>query len=254
MKSSFDRMTSSWLYKLTESIGNVVIISCLFLAFCIPVVTIGASCSALYYTVYRKYKKKSTTITKDFMHSLKDNLKNGIIIHILYTAYSAAAGFNIYFALNGLNGIKLPSWYTLVAFIPVIPVIFSLPFVYPLLSRFRNGIKGTITNSFTLCMIFFPKFFLIWFIEIIALGISIVFPPAALITPVAATYLVQMITEKAFAAAVRVEKAREEKESEPELNEEFIDDDSEEDISEEETDDTSEDNGTDSINEEEDNA
>ena len=134
MKSSFDRMTSSWLYKLTESIGNVVIISCLFLAFCIPVVTIGASCSALYYTVYRKYKKKSTTITKDFMHSLKDNLKNGIIIHILYTAYSAAAGFNIYFALNGLNGIKLPAWYTLVAFIPVIPVIFSLPFVYPLLS------------------------------------------------------------------------------------------------------------------------
>ena len=103
-------------------------------------------------------------------------------------------------------------------------------------------------------MIFFPKFFLIWFIEIIALGISIVFPPSALITPVAATYLVQMITEKAFAAAVRVEKAREEKESEPELNEEFIDDDSEDDISEEKTDDTSEDNGTDTINEEEDNA
>lgn len=213
MKSSFDHITGSWLFKLAETIGNVVIISCLFLVFCLPLVTIGASCSALYYTVYKKYrkKKKCGTLSHEFVRSFKDNLKNGIIIHLLYTIYSGVVGFNIYFAIYGFNGVKLPSWYTLVAFVPLMPVIFSLPFVYPLLSRFRNGIKGTITNSFTLCMIYFPKFILIWFVQIIALGISICFPPAALVTPVAATYLIQMITEKAFAAAIRVEKAREEK-------------------------------------------
>lgn len=211
MKSSFDRMTSSWLYKLTESIGNVVIISCLFLAFCIPVVTIGASCSALYYTVYRKYKKKSTTITKDFMHSLKDNLKNGIIIHLIYLLYSALTGFNIYFAFFGLGDLRLPEWYKIVSFIPVLPIIFTLPFVYPLMARFSNGIKGTITNSYTLCMINFPKFLLIWLIFIVALAVSICFPPAALLTPVGAMYLTQLITEKAFEKAIAVEKSREEK-------------------------------------------
>ena len=211
MKKSFDHIQNSWLYRLSKSIGDVVIVSALFLLFCLPIVTIGASVTALYYTVYRKYNKHIDEVSKDFMRSLKDNLKNATIIHIIYLLYSAVAGFNIYFALNGLGGVKLPDWYTAVSFIPVLPVIFTMPFVYPLLARFSNGIKGTITNSYTLCMMNFPKFLLIWLIVIVALAVSICFPPAALVTPAAAMYLTQMITEKAFEKAIAVEKSREEK-------------------------------------------
>ena len=211
MKKSFDHIQNSWLYRLSKSIGDVVIISALFLLFCLPVVTIGASVTALYYTVYRKYHKHIDEVSKDFMRSLKDNLKNATIIHIIYLLYSALVGFNIYFALNGFGGVKLPDWYIVVSFIPVLPVIFTLPFVYPLLARFSNGLKGTVTNSYTLCMINFPKFLLIWLIFIVALAISVCFPPAALLTPAGAMYLTQMITEKAFAKAIAVEKSRGEK-------------------------------------------
>ncbi len=210
MKKSFDQITNSWLYKTSQAVGDVVIISVLFLLFCIPVVTIGPSITALYYTVYRKYQKKSDSLSKDFIRSFKDNLKNGIAINLIYLAYLAVAGFNIYFAFNGLGSVKLPDWYTVVSFIPLLPVIFTIPFVYPLLARFSNGIKGTITNSFTLCMINFPKFFLIWIIQLAAIAVSVLFPPAALVTPVASTYLCQMITEKAIANAIRVEQSREE--------------------------------------------
>ena len=206
MKKSFDHIQNSWLYRLSKSIGDVVIISALFLLFCLPIVTIGASVTALYYTVYRKYHKHIDEVSKDFMRSLKDNLKNATIIHIIYFLYSALVGFNIYFALNGFGGVKLPDWYIVVSFIPVLPVIFTLPFVYPLLARFSNGLKGTVTNSYTLCMINFPKFLLIWLIFIAALAISVCFPPAALLTPAGAMYLTQMITEKAFAKAIAVEK------------------------------------------------
>ena len=210
MKKSFDQITNSWLYKTSQMVGDVVIISVLFLLFCIPVVTIGPSITALYYTVYRKYQKKSDSLSKDFIRSFKDNLKNGIAINLIYLVYLAVAGFNIYFAFNGLGSVKLPDWYTVVSFIPLLPVVFTIPFVYPLLARFSNGIKGTITNSFTLCMINFPKFFLIWIIQLAAIAVSVLFPPAALVTPVASTYLCQMITEKAIANAIRVEQSREE--------------------------------------------
>ena len=59
-------------------------------------------------------------------------------------------------------------------------------------------------------MINFPKFFLIWIIQLAAIAVSVLFPPAALVTPVASTYLCQMITEKAIANAIRVEQSREE--------------------------------------------
>jgi len=217
MKKSFDHIQNSWLYRLSKAIGDVVIISCLFLLFCLPVVTIGASVTALYYTVYRKFKKHSDEVTKDFIRSLKENLKNGIIINLIYMIFSAIVGFNIYFAFNGFGGTKLPDWYTVVSFVPLLPIIFTLPFVYPLMARFSNGIKGTITNSYTLCMINFPKFLLIWLIVIVALAVSVCFPPAALLTPVGAMYLTQMITEKAFEKAIAVEKAREKKNEEAEV-------------------------------------
>ncbi|MBR3248260.1 MAG: YesL family protein [Clostridiales bacterium] len=207
-KRSLDHITNSWLYRASKAVGDVVIISALFLLFCLPVVTAGASVTALYYTVYHKYYKKTDNITKDFMHSLKDNLKNGIIVHLIYLIYSAVVGFNIYFAFFGWGDIRLPDWYIPVSLLPLLPVVFTLPFVYALMARFDNGIKGTVKNSFTLCMMNFPKFILIWLIVILALAISIGFPPAALVIPAGAAYLCQMITEKAFTAAIDVENSR----------------------------------------------
>ena len=218
-KKSLDTITNSWLYRACKVIGDVVTISALFLLFCLPVVTIGASVTALYYTVYRKYYKKSDSISKDFIHSLKDNLKNGIIVHMIYLIYSAIAGFNIYFAFFGWGDIRLPDWYMIVSLLPLLPLIFTLPFVYALMARFDNGIKGTLKNSFTLCMINFPKFILIWFIIIIAIAICIGFPPSALVIPVGVTYLCQMITEKAFTRAIDVESSRDEDPAEDKASE-----------------------------------
>lgn len=211
MKNTFDHITNSWLYKAGKAIGDVVIISLLFVVGCLPVVTVGVSISALYYTVYRKYAKKSDDLSKDFFKAFKCNLKNGIIIHIIYSLYSAIVGFNIYFALFGFNGIKLPEWYTVIAFIPVLPLVFTMPFLYPLVARFSNSVKGTIKNSFTLCMINFPKFLLIWLIAAAATLISVAFPPSLLLVPTGAMYLTELITEKAFASVIRKIKSQEEK-------------------------------------------
>jgi len=211
MKQSFDKITNSWLYRIGEAIGNVVIISGLFLLFCLPVVTIGASASALYYTVYRKYHKKCDSITSDFMRSLRQNLKSGIIINVISIVFIGLAALCLYYASNGIGGVKLPDWYSVVAFVPLLPVILTLPYAYALLARFNNNVKGTLTNSYTLCMITFPKFILIWLIVLAAIAICIVFPPAALVVPVGAAYLLQMIIEKVFEKAISVEENRSKK-------------------------------------------
>ena len=211
MKNSFEHITNSWLYKAGKAIGDVVIISLLFVLFCLPVVTVGVSISALYYTVYRRYTKKSDDISRDFISAVKANLKNGIIIHIIYSVYSAIAGFNIYFAFFGFRGIKLPEWYTLISFIPVLPLVFTLPFLYPLVARFSNSVKETIKNSFTLCMVNFPKFLLIWLIAAAGALISAAFPPSILLIPAGAMYLTQMITEKAFASVLNAAKTNNDK-------------------------------------------
>lgn len=232
MKNSFDHITSGWLYKTAKMIGDVVIISLLFLLCCLPFFTIGASCSALYYVVYRKYRKGSDDITKDFFRAMKENLKHGVILHVIYSIYSALAGFNIYFALFGFRGMTLPQWYKVIALLPLLPLIFSLPFLYALLARFSNTLKVTVKNSFTLGMMNFPKFLLIWLIVLFALGVSIVFPPAALFTPAGAMYLIQMITEKAFDSALAMTKSRASEDDEDDSDSEGEDEDDVDDAAE----------------------
>lgn len=227
MKNSFEHITNGWLYRTCKAVGDAIIISLLFALFCLPIVTIGPSVTALYYTVYRKYAKKTDNITKDFMHSLKDNLKQGIILNILYLVYSGLVGFNIYFAFFGIGNVRLPEWYPAVSLVPLIPLIFSLPFVYPLLARFDNTVKGTLKNSFTLCLMNFPKFLLIWIIIVIALAVCIVFPPAVLLVPTGAMYLTQFITEKVFTRAMNVKRSQDEDTSAE--NDDESDDESEED-------------------------
>lgn len=234
MKNSFEHITNGWLYRTCKAIGDAVIISFLFLLFCLPVVTAGASVTALYYTVYRKYTKKIDNISKDFMHSLKDNLKSGIVINLIYLIYGSVVGFNIYAAFFGFGNVKLPDWYMIVSLLPLLLIIFSLPFAYPLLARFNNGIKGTIRNSFTLCMINFPKTLLLCLIILVATAVCVCFPPAVLLVPAGATRLYQMITEKAFASAMRVEKARTEDGDTGEAEEAPDNEENEEAISEEE--------------------
>jgi membrane protein implicated in regulation of membrane protease activity len=57
-------------------------------------------------------------------------------------------------------------------------------------------------------MITFPKFILIWIIVLAAIAICLLFPPASLVVPVGATYLLQMIIEKVFEKAISVEENR----------------------------------------------
>lgn len=217
--SSFDRISNSWLYRLGEAIADVVLFSCLFLLFSLPVVTIGPSLCALYYIVYNKYTKGGDPNSKDFVRSFRSNLKNGIVVHLICSVFSLIVGFNIYFAFAGFGDLRLPDWYPVVSLLPLLPLIFTMPYVYALLARFDNGIKGTITNSFILCMVNFPRFLLIWLVVIVALAICIFFPPAALIVPVGATYLIQMVTEKSFAKALSVEQQRKEEVSDKDSEE-----------------------------------
>ena len=57
-------------------------------------------------------------------------------------------------------------------------------------------------------MITFPKFILIWLIVLVAIAVCLLFPPAALVIPVGAAYLLQMIIEKVFEKALSVEENR----------------------------------------------
>ena len=61
----------SFLSKLADlMILNVITLIC-----CVPIVTVGASLSSMYYVLLRLRQEETSFVTKDFFHAFRQNLK-----------------------------------------------------------------------------------------------------------------------------------------------------------------------------------
>lgn len=71
--------------KLLETIANMIIVSLLWLLFSMPVITVVASCSALYHTVNKIIfgPGRGNGVFKDFFESYKQNLVPGIKLTLI---------------------------------------------------------------------------------------------------------------------------------------------------------------------------
>ena len=219
MESSFERMTNSLLFRIGEVIWDLLLLSVLWLVFSIPVVTCGAATSALYFAVHRRFSLHNSTPAKDFIRSFKLNLKQGLVLNLIFLIYAAVVGFNIRVAVYGWGEITLPDWYLPVALLLLIPLLLSYPLTFPYLARFTSDTKHLLLNS-TLMSVMNPgRTLLIWFYTILAVAAMIYFPPCALIAPAGVSFLIMRSAEKTFKAALDNEKSREESEETEETDE-----------------------------------
>lgn len=240
MNSFYEKISKSRFYAFGDKLGDLLIASVLWLLLCLPIVTFIPSTAALYYTKY-KHKSSGESISKLFMRSFKRNLKQGVIINILYLLYSCIAGMSIFFGYFGIGDIKLPDMYFPFSFITLIPIVFTLPFAIALIARFDNSVKTTLINSFTLSVMNLFTTIGIWLIMIISLVVMVAFFPAALLLPAISAGFIIPMCEKVFSYALGTQKKRNEintDDIDESLEDEYVEDD---DDSESIDDDTEED-------------
>lgn len=74
---------NSPFFRLITNIGNLILVSILWLIGCIPIVTIGASTAALYYTGVKVIRHGRGYLFSSFLQSYRSNLKQGIVVTLL---------------------------------------------------------------------------------------------------------------------------------------------------------------------------
>lgn len=78
------------IYKFLEKFWNVVWISVLWIVCSIPIVTIGASSCAAYYSMVKSVRKNEDRATRDFFKSFKQNFVQATIMTVVYLIVGAA--------------------------------------------------------------------------------------------------------------------------------------------------------------------
>lgn len=140
------------LFSGLDRMADLFWLNILFLICCIPVVTIGASTTALYYVTLKMVKNEESHITKSFFRAFKDNFRQSTVIWliamliggILFADYSIMSG--AWIDMSSMPGI-FRKIMLVILLIAVVLCAIILRYVFPLLARFDNTIKNTIRNA-----------------------------------------------------------------------------------------------------------
>lgn len=133
------------IMQLFAKVFNFMWLNILTIVFSLPIVTAGASFTAMHYILLRMAKKEDVYITKTFFRVWKENLKQGIALWLIDLAAFAFC----YLDFTILKSSKAPSAGYLRGIILVVSiVVFSIvQYEFPLLARYDNTVWKTINNA-----------------------------------------------------------------------------------------------------------
>lgn len=131
-------------FKGMEKVGDLLLVNLLFVVCSLPVVTIGASATAMYYVLGR-IRRQEETVTKDFFRSFRENFRQATLYWgaLLLVALALYWNFRL---ISGWTG----ALYSVMMVLLILVSWFAVSWgslVFPLLSRFDNTSAATARNA-----------------------------------------------------------------------------------------------------------
>lgn len=133
-------------FEVLGKITDIVILNLLCIISCLPIITIGASITSTYYIAMKMIKDEETYIVKEFIKRFRENFKKSTIIWGIMLIIGGVLAFDFNMSRLILNeSIRnvLQVVFTMISMI----YIFTLTYLFPLVSKFENSIKNTMINA-----------------------------------------------------------------------------------------------------------
>ena len=139
-------MTDNRIIRILTTLCDFLILNILWLVCSVPVITAGASTTALYSVMFKIIKKEEGYIIKSFLKAFRQNFKQSTIIWLLLIGTGYIVGYDWYIAVTYIK-LNRQIINILVAGI-IIFLLWEWIFVFPLIACFENTIKNMIKNAF----------------------------------------------------------------------------------------------------------
>lgn len=164
---NIDSPIMSGLNKLADLIWlNILAFFC-----CIPIVTVGASITALNYVALKMVRDEEGYVTKEYFKSFKQNFKQATIIWLIMLLVTAVIIGDLFIFI--FADIAFPSWVRVALVAISVLAVFATMHVFPILARFENTVANTFKNSFYMGILHLPKTILMMIIWAIPALISL---------------------------------------------------------------------------------
>ena len=183
--------------------GMSKLVDCIFATLlwiigCIPIITIGASTTALYYTVHKVIHQERGYIVREFKHAFISNFKKSTISWIILMCLGTFLGSDAYLTYQlRQQGDKVGNVFYLILFLLLLELIVFV-FVFPYIARFEDTTKRVFKNAFFLSFGNPIKMILMLLTLAVTVYIVYVLPLLILIMPTLYMLGIEQIMEKIY--------------------------------------------------------
>ena len=149
-----------------SQVGNLILLNWIFLLCSIPIVTIGASVTAMHDVGLRLVRKEEPAIIKSFFAAFKRNFKQATIIWLILLLLGVILIVDLFIGPDIISG----AWGVMLIAAVVIGVLWLIEWVYtfPLQARYENTVRQTLKSAFILGVAYIP-----WTLVLIAITVAV---------------------------------------------------------------------------------
>lgn len=142
------------LMRFLTLIANILTLHFLWLIYSLPIITIGSSTTALYYTTMQLVRKQDGYIWRTFHKSFKENFRQSTLIWIGLLIFGFLFVTDLRFAMYLNNGIGKLMIVSCSFFL--IPFLLISLYIFPVQAKFENRIFDNIKNALLMSIRHFP--------------------------------------------------------------------------------------------------
>lgn len=145
------------LMRALSKMADLMWLNILTILCCIPIVTAGASFTAMHFVLLKIVRDEEGYITKDFFRSFKENFGQATVIWILSVLVGGLIIWDLWYVLFSGAMEDVNTVYFAALCVSGILFLIIFTFVFPVLSHFVNSIGKTIKNAFYMGILVLPK-------------------------------------------------------------------------------------------------
>ena len=145
----------SKLYEFLSKIADLIIVNLLFIICSLPIVTIGASTTALYGVTKKMASNSEGYIFRSYFKLFKENFKQSTIMWIILLVLSLIPTADLYI-INYMPKGLLPTVLRGFMLAAALAILFVFLYAMALQSTFENTVKNTLKNAFLMGIGHFP--------------------------------------------------------------------------------------------------
>ena len=143
------------LIQFLSKMADLMWLNILTIVCCIPIITAGASLTALNYMALKIVRNEEGYITKGFFKAFKENFFQSTAIWCIFLLVAGILATD--YRIITMSDVKINGVVKILIFIFGMITLFTFVFVFPVQAKFSNPVKRTIWNAFVFSVVQFPK-------------------------------------------------------------------------------------------------